>query len=89
MIAANVAHEEGAMTRQFDIMIHNAAALEAASAAMRRNNDARTRHVLDPTVPLVAAVTIVVLLYLASRAGANVAEEFARWVYALSQILGL
>ena len=56
---------------------------------MRRNNDARTRHVLDPTVPLVAAVTIVVLLYLASRAGANVAEEFARWAYALSQILGL
>ena len=76
------------MIRRIDTMFGTAAALEAASASMRRD-DADTRRTLDPTVPVMAAITLVVLLYLASRGGANIAEESVRWAYALTQMLGL
>lgn len=76
------------MIRRLDTMFGTAAALEAASASMRRD-DADTRRTLDPTVPVMAAIAVVVLLYLASRGGANIAEEVARWAYALTQLVGL
>ena len=76
------------MIRELDTMIGTAAALEAASASMRRDYDDR-RHSLDLTVPVMAAIAVVVLLYLASRGGANIAEEVARWAYALTQLVGL
>src|SRR5438874_887758 len=58
------------MIRELDTMIGTAAALEAASASMRRDYDDR-RHALDLTVPVMAAIAVVVLLYLASRGGAR------------------
>ena len=76
------------MIRRIDTMFGTAAALEAASASMRRD-DADTRRTLDPTVPVMAAIAVVVLLYLASRGGTNIAEESVRWAYALTRILGL
>jgi hypothetical protein len=76
------------MIQELDTMIRTAAALEAASASMRRDYD-DTRHALDPTVPVMAAMAVVVVLYLASRGGANITEECARWAYALTQLVGL
>ena len=76
------------MIRRLDTMFGTAAALEAASESMRRD-DADTRRTLDPTVPVMAAIAVVVLLYLASRGGTNIAEESVRWAYALTRILGL
>jgi len=80
-----LSRQEGAMIRELDTRI---GALEAASASMHRDY-AGTRHVLDPTVPVMVAIAAVVLLYLASRGGANIAEELTRWAYALSQLLGV
>jgi len=76
------------MIRELGTMFGTAAALEAASASMRRD-DADTHRRLDPTVPLMAAIAVVVLLYLASRGGTNIAEEAVRWAYALTQNLRL
>src|SRR5882724_4513677 len=80
--------EEGSMIRKLDTMFGTAAPLEAASVPMHRD-DPDTRRTLDPTVPVMAAIAVVVLLYLASRGGTNIAEESVRWAYALTQILGL
>ena len=80
--------KEGAMIRELDTRIGTVGALEAASASMRRDH-AGTDHTLDLTVPVMVAIVAVVLLYLASRDGAIIAEELTRWAYALSQLLGL